>query len=130
MLQVLLEDALRQRGLTDVQVISAGIAAAEGEPASDGARRAMARRGLSLEHHGSTPLAEVSFKGVSLVLTMSERHAAAVRAQGVDPARIVVVEGNRGGVPDPFGGDDGDYEATARVLARAAEAVAEDLAAP
>lgn len=99
-------------------VESAGTGAGDGEPASDGAVRAMQRRGLSLAEHRSRALTSVNLVGIDLVLTMSSRHSAAVLALGVPAARVHVVNANQGGVPDPFGGCDADYEACAKVLER------------
>ena len=64
-----------------------------------------------------------------LRLARASGHAAFVRAQGVEPGRIAVVAAERGGIPDPFGGDDEVYEACAAVLAGEAGRIAGELAA-
>ncbi len=116
MLQTLLRAALRNAGQRNVTVESAGTGAAEGEAASDGARRAMTRRGLSLNGHRSRPLAVIDPSTFDRVLCMTSGHAAVVAGRGVPGERIAVVNAAKGGVPDPFGGDDRRYEATAQVL--------------
>jgi protein-tyrosine-phosphatase len=110
-------------GREGVEVVSAGTGAASGEPASAGAVRAMARRGLDLSDHSSQHLDAVDLAGIDLVLCMSSAHAAAVRAYGVPPQVIRVVNAERGGVPDPYGGDGHAYESCAVVLAAAAQTV-------
>lgn len=115
MLAVLLDAALRRRGVS-ATVESAGTAASQGEPASAGAQAAMARRGLDLSAHRSRPLAGLDLGGFEAVFAVSSRHAAFVRAQGVPAGRISVVAAERGGVPDPWGGDDAAYEAAALTL--------------
>ena len=112
---------LRARG---VDCDSAGTAAAPGDPASEGAVRAMARRGLSLAGHASTPLQSRDLGAYDRIWAMTPRHAAAVRALGVPAARLAVIQADAGGVPDPCGGDDSTYEACALVLERAAEEIA------
>jgi protein-tyrosine-phosphatase len=124
MLAALLRAQLTAAGRLDVLVESAGTGAADGDPASAGAQRAMARRGLDLDGHVSRNLQEVDLSAVDLILCMSSAHAAAVRAQGVPPQMIQVVQAEQGGVPDPYGGDDRIYEQCAAVLERAAHRVA------
>ena len=117
----MLQALLRARG---VDVDSAGTAAAAGDPASDGARGAMFRRGLSLDDHHSTPVTNRDVSLYAQVWAMTPRHAAALRALGVLAAKLSVVNAEDGGVPDPYGGDDQAYEACAVVLERAADAIA------
>jgi protein-tyrosine-phosphatase len=120
MLATLVRAALRNAGRTDVTVVSAGTGAISGMPASDGAQRAMNRRGLVLDQHRSQSLADIDPAAVRRVYAMSAHHAAAARSQGVPAERIVIVNEAQGGVPDPWGGDDEHYEACAQVLELAA----------
>ena len=124
MLATLLRAQIEASGRSGITVESAGTGAADGDPASAGARRAMARRGLNLTGHTSRHLDMVDLSAVDLVLCMSSAHAAAVRTHGVPPQVIRVVNAEQGGVPDPYGGDDRGYEACARVLGQAAQLVA------
>lgn len=124
MLQTLLRATLANAGVHDVAVSSAGTGAADGEPASNGAQRAMQRRGLSLADHASRHLHALGLTGITEFWCMTPSHAAAVRALGVPAAMIHVVNAGGGGVPDPFGGDDRDYESCAQVLELAARDIA------
>ena len=112
---------LKARGIA---VDSAGTAAVAGDPASDGARAAMFRRGLSLDDHRSTPVLERDLGSYDQVWAMTPRHAAALRQLGVPAAILSVVNAEAGGVPDPYGGDDRAYEACAQVLEQAADLIA------
>ena len=123
MLAALLTEALRRRG-SDVTVHSAGTGAAAGDLASDGALAAMARRGLDLSTHRSTPLNAIDPAGYDRILAVTSRHAAHIRSLGIPPGRIEVVAAAQGGVPDPFGGGESEYEAAARTLASEAERIA------
>jgi protein-tyrosine-phosphatase len=129
MLQTVLRAALATAGRTDVEVRSAGTGAADGDVASDGALRAMARRGLSLADHASSHIASVDLAAVDRVYCMTSAHAAAVRSRGVPAAKIFVINADLRGVPDPWGGDDRAYEACATVLEHAAEHIVSDLPA-
>ena len=127
MLQTLLRAALANAGRTDVEVSSAGTGAGDGEPASEGAQRAMARRDLSLAEHASRHIANVDLATIDHVYCMTSAHAAAVRGRGVPANKISVINAAHGGVPDPWGGDDRAYESCAVVLAEAATRIAEEL---
>lgn len=127
MLKALLRAAVANAHRTEVQVDSAGTGAADGEPASLGAQRAMQRRGLSLADHAATNLRRVDLGSYQRFWCMTANHAAAVRALGIPAALISVVNESGGGVPDPFGGDDREYEATAQVLELAAREIASEL---
>ena len=116
MLATLLAAELKRRGLETIVVESAGTNATAGQMATTGAQRAVAKRGLDLRGHRSRDLVEVGSNGFDRFLCMTSGHAAFVRSLGVPPQKIEVVNAERGGVPDPFGGTDQDYESTAQVL--------------
>lgn len=126
MLQALLADALARAGVA-ATVESAGTGAFAGEPASAGALAAMARRRLDLSRHRSRPVGSLDLAVFDRIYAVSSRHAAFVRAQGVPAARIHVLAADRGGIADPFGGDDAVYEACAVQLAAEASAIAAGL---
>ena len=110
-------------GWDGVEVASAGAAAGEGSPASEGARAAARRHGLDLSDHASRPLTPELIEASDLVLVMSPSHHATVSYLGGEGKVALIgafAEGRNGlegrPVPDPFGGDDEVYEATFRVL--------------
>jgi protein-tyrosine phosphatase len=130
MAEALARRALDDLGWDHVEVRSAGTAAPEGGPASKGAVRAAAKRGLDLGGHRSRSLSGEALEWADLVLVMSPGHLfRAVElgggdkttlltsfAAGDDPEGAWVEE-----VPDPFGGPDEEYEATLTVLERLVE---------
>ncbi len=126
MLATLLDAALREAGVPAV-VESAGTGAHAGDAASVGAMAAMRKRSLALAGHLSRPVQGLDLSVFDRIYTVSARHSAFVRAQGVEAARIHVVAADRGGVPDPWGGDDAVYEETARTLQEEVLRIAKDL---
>jgi protein-tyrosine-phosphatase len=125
MLETLLRAALVNVQCSEIEVSSAGTGAAVGEPASVGAQRAMQRRGLSLADHRSRPLRSLALDRFDQFWCMTPAHAQVLRQLGAPDAAIHVVNAAGGGVPDPFGGDDEDYEACATVLELAARDLAD-----
>ena len=94
---------------------SAGLYAADGAPASDGALAVMKERGLSLGRHTARPVTRALVNDASLVLCMSEAHAAALRERF--PGATTPIEALSPAVPDPYGGDAAAYRRAADALA-------------
>lgn len=120
---------------------SAGVAAFEGAPASGGSLRTAARHGLDLSSHRSARVTRELVEWADLVLTMSPDQLVAVRgAEGTGKASVITDfaegreaedlddEGAWGGVPDPAGGDDEEYEQTYRQLSALVDRVLDRLA--
>lgn len=110
--------------LERVEVISAGTAAVEGQPASPGAVAAGARDGLDLSAHRARRVSPGLLRDADLVLVMEEGHRRAALALGADPGRTHVLSewpppGEPGWpVADPFGGSAETYEESLRRIRR------------
>jgi protein-tyrosine-phosphatase len=109
---------------TRVELVSAGVAAVDGQPASAGACAAGAREGLDLAGHRSQRVTTALLRGADLVLAMERDHARAAAAAGADPGRTHVLSEwpepgePAGGVSDPFGGSREAYEECLRRIRR------------
>lgn len=101
-----------------LSVASAGLAAVEGQGASEGAMAAMAARGLSLSGHRARRFVP-DMANDALVLAMTKPHAARIKA--LAPWADVRTLGEWAGmdveVSDPFGGSLARYAACAEQLA-------------
>lgn len=106
----------------EVEVGSAGVAAGEGQGASEGSRIVAEEAGLDLGRHRSRLLTRQMALDTDLILCMSEGHVARAMALAEnanvallgDFARDVSFGGP--GVPDPFGGPVEIYRDTYRTL--------------
>lgn len=96
------------------RAISAGVQAFPGDPASEGALRAMKRRGLSLWWHRAQPVSSQLLESVDLIVCMSPSHAEALRRRF--PLFEERIRTFSQPISDPFGGDDAVYEQTACTL--------------
>jgi protein-tyrosine-phosphatase len=124
--EVIAQRDLAARGWAHVEIRSAGIAAAHGSPASEGALLAAARHGLDLSGHEAHQLTEETVSWADLILAMSPRHVHAARTLGGEDSAVLITDfaaaQNPDGVPeavtDPFGGSEREYEATFELLER------------
>lgn len=123
------------RGWSRLEVRSAGVSAFGFEPASPGASRAAARRGIDLASHRSSPVTVDVLEWADLVLTMSPGHLLRVtELGGGDKAELITAfasgesdSGMAAAVRDPFGGDDAEYDETFFVLRALVDQVLERL---
>lgn len=121
-----------RRAWKHVAVASAGVAAAPGAAASEGAVRVAAERGLDLSDHTSQPLTRELVEWADLILTMSASQIIGVAdLGGAEKVALVTdfIEGEGRGEPveDPFGADAAAYRRTFDQLHRAVGGVFERL---
>jgi protein-tyrosine-phosphatase len=119
MAQGLLAHALaaEESPLKDFRVVSAGVAAAPGSPASANSVTAMKKVGLDISNHQSQPLTEELLEEASVIFVMTETHRAIIQASFDPTPRHVYLlrefmppEADTE-VADPYGGPPALYEA-------------------
>lgn len=134
--EALAREGVRRLGWSNVEVASAGVAAASGEPASEGSSRAAARHGLDLTAHRAAFVTPEALARADVVLAMSPGHLERLAEWGArekaslltDFAAAVDPDGVPDAVPDPFGGSDEAYEATYVLLERLVDRALQRLA--
>lgn len=111
---------IAERAGTAVEVVSAGISAVDGAPASGHAQFVARDAGADLSAHRSRRLDEALLRSSDLVLAMTARHREAIRSRWPDHAARVLTLAEAAGldqdVDDPFGGDLEAYERVARQI--------------
>jgi protein-tyrosine phosphatase len=113
-----------------VEVGSAGTAAWEGQPASEGAIEAAAQDSVDVSEHRSRRVTPALLRAADLVLVMERGHLSAVQALGAAPERThVLSEWPEPGEPDlpvsdPFGASIEAYEECWRRIRRHVQRVA------
>jgi protein-tyrosine-phosphatase len=110
-----------ERGLTDVEVASAGTSAWDGAPASDGALLVGMERGLDLSQHRAQTLTRELIGDADLVLAMGPHHLERIEALGGTGRSYLLTDfASRGAsirpVNDPIGGELDVYRTTADEL--------------
>ena len=119
MAEAIARKELEALGWTGVEVLSAGVAAYDGMPASEGALRSADRHGFDLSTHRTISLNAELVAWADLILVMGPSHFMRVAELGGEERTALLTafaegeeaDGVEGaGVPDPFGGDDEAYE--------------------
>jgi protein-tyrosine-phosphatase len=110
-----------ERGLSDVEVQSAGTSAWDGAPASDGALLVGMERGLDLSQHRSQTLTRELVRDADLVLAMGPHHLERIEALGGSGKSHLLTDYASHGettraVSDPIGAELEVYRATADEL--------------
>ena len=112
MAAVLAASMLQNAGI-NASVVSAGVGAWGGEPASTNAILVMKAEGLDLDTHRSQPTTRELLESAKLVLTMTRGHLTHV--SGMCPTAKVFTLGEYAGcgsdIADPFGGNEEHYRA-------------------
>lgn len=96
---------------------SAGVAASEGEPATDYTKHVAAERGLDLSRHQSQPATPRTLERFSLILVMEESHRRQLAEAAPDKAGQIrllsEMVGQRSDIWDPVGSEIENYRAMA-----------------
>lgn len=110
--------AAQPEPLRSLQVISAGVAARDGEDVSENSVVALKKVGLDIAHHRSTALTQAMLDSAFMVIGMTESHRAMIQFQAEPPPKRLHLfrefMPQRGGkeIGDPFGGPLKLYEST------------------
>jgi protein-tyrosine-phosphatase len=119
--EALARKVMVERGVSDVEVLSAGTSAWTGAPASDGALLVGMERSLDLSPHRAQTLTRELVRDADLVLAMGPHHLERIEALGGSGRSYLLTEyASRGAtarpVNDPIGGELDLYRATADEL--------------
>ena len=134
MAEVIAQREAIERGFGDVEVISAGVSAWDGAPASDGALLVALERHLDLGGHSAQQLTRELVETSDLILTMGDNHLERVIALGGAGKAFLLtnygVDDREGhSIADPYGGDLQGYRQTFGELQREIRRVFDRLSA-
>ena len=112
----------------NVLIDSAGIFASIGEGAADNAKAVMKKRDIDLSLHRTKPLTEELIGMADVILTMTSAHKMLIENMAKDKVfTLLEYAGGEGDIPDPYGGDDEEYEEVADEICDALVDIAEKL---
>ena len=118
---ILSEKLARTSDYADAIVQSAGTAAWDGTPASEGSYLVALERGLDLSGHRARMLTADQVQDADIILTMSDAHTRRVAELGGEQKVFTLTDyagdpDGRRDVRDPMGGDVAGYRETAILL--------------
>jgi protein-tyrosine-phosphatase len=119
--------------LKNLRVVSAGVAARDGELASENSVLALKRVGIDISHHRATPLTQQLLDEALLVLVMTDAHRAMIEVQAspvpkhLHLFRDFLPDGARKEIADPFGSSLKFYEAARDEMVEAVPSLIEFL---
>ncbi|MEW6081606.1 MAG: L-threonylcarbamoyladenylate synthase [Bacillota bacterium] len=132
MAQVILERILQERGLAGYTLVSAGVSAFDGTPATAGAVSAVAEMGLDLSGHRARRLQWDMVDWADLIITMTAEQRDRVLQQFPEARGKTHVlreyVGLSGDVQDPWSSDAETYRRTAQEIRSALERLVDILA--
>lgn len=99
----MMQAVLQQRLGEAFQVESAGVSPQlAGRPANNRSVTCLQERGVDLSGHVSRWVGDLDLGQFRWIVCVGPGEADKVRALGADPARVIVANEDRGGVPDPY----------------------------
>lgn len=119
------DDELADRGFI---VLSAGLSAASGAPASGEAVELFRQRGIDLRGHASQPLTDRLLEQADHILAMTRGHRDAIVTARPEVAdRVTLLARDGGDISDPIGGTPRDYEECQQQIEFHLRAILDDL---
>ena len=110
------DDELADKGFL---IASAGVAAAAGAPASEGARVTLHSRGIDLSGHGSQPLSPRLVLHADAIFTLTRQHREVILREFPEAApRLQLLTRDGSDISDPYGGGLEDYSRCADEIER------------
>lgn len=119
--KIIIDNMPNTKSAIKITTLSAGTIAVNGELPTDHAQQAVRKYGADISRHLSAPLTEERIKMADLILTMQEKHKAAV-LQLVPTAKAKTfvitkyISKDKQGIADPIGQPLEKYQATAEKL--------------
>ena len=104
MMQASLSKKLQDRNIKAI-IDSAGIAEKSPTPASDNAKIAMREKGLSVDAHVSKHVRDVDMSSFDTIIAVDQKTRDALVENGASAEKIIILNEQNGGVPNPYGGD-------------------------
>ena len=123
MAEAIARKVIIERGITGIDVASAGTSAWDGAPASDGALLVGMERSIDISSHRAQVLTPDLVRNAELILAMAQHHLERIEALGGAGRAFLLTDyasfgASTRGINDPIGGELEVYRATADELDR------------
>ncbi len=100
---------------------SAGLATCTGLPVSENSVEALGQMGIDISRYQSTSIGDIKAEDFDLFAVMTPEHREILRYYGVPLEKVYILNEDKGGINDPYGGSLPRYIQCAEEISRAVE---------
>lgn len=119
MMERMLKDELETWDICDAHIESAGLMeSAAGQPMAEFSMNELRRRTINCEDHVSRFVGTIDLSSFDIVLTVGETEAEQIRHFPGCPETVVVLNGENGGIPNPWEQGENAYRDCAVTIAQ------------
>ncbi len=126
MAELIFNTKAREKGIK-AQAQSAGLCTIEGLPIHDNSCEALKEIGIESDFFGSTDIYDLDMENFDLVVGMTTEHINELKAMGVSEDKLRLLNADKGGVADPYGGNLSTYKLCRDTLIKNIEAIIAEL---
>lgn len=124
MAEAIMKKIIRDKNIPDVQCISAGLCADDGDNASLNSIKVLNEIGIDLSSHKSKKLSRNTLGDFDIIVPMTENHNIFLLQLGCEPSKIFSSSVNIG---DPYGGSLEKYRTSRSEILKLCEELSEKL---
>ncbi len=110
MAELIFNTKAREKGIEAVAQ-SAGLCTIEGLLIHDNSRTVLSEMGIESDFFRSTDIYDLNLEDFDLIAGMTIEHTAQLKAMGIEPDKVIMLNGNKGGIADPYGSNEATYRA-------------------
>ena len=110
MAELIFNKKAREKGIEAVAQ-SAGLCTIEGLLIHDNSQVVLGEMGIESDFFRSTDIYELNLDDFDIIAGMTIDHTAQLKAMGIDGDKVIMLNGNHGGIADPYGGNEATYRA-------------------
>lgn len=121
MAEIIMKNKMKDAGITDFRVTSAGVSAIRGGKMSMNSFRALKKMGYKPYGFKSKPLTDKLVRSADLVICMTSSHKMFMK--GYDNVYTMNELAMLGDIPDPYGGNLETYEKVAYIISASCEII-------
>lgn len=110
MAELIFNAKAREKGIEAVAQ-SAGLCTIEGLLIHDNSKLALSEIGIESDFFRSTDIYDLNLEDYDFIVGMTIDHIAQLKAMGIDSDKVIMLNEDKGGIADPYGGNEATYRA-------------------
>lgn len=126
MAELIFNTKAREKGIS-AQAQSAGLCTIEGLLINDNSYEALKEIGIESDFFSSTDIYDLDLDKFDLIVGMTAEHISELKAMGVSQDKLRLLNAEKGGVSDPYGGSLSTYKLCRDTLIKSMEEIFAEL---